>query len=507
MLPPAESAPAVLLVGHGSHRSADSGRPVRELALQLRREGRFSEVRVGFWKEDPQLRHALWTVEAREVFVVPVFTSVGYFTEGVVPRELGVSEGEGPVPGTRVHYLAPVGTHLRMVDVALERAREVGWGEGDAAVGSAPGEAGEPVDLVVVGHGTLRHPDSGRVTRELVRALRSRWDAGEVRTAFLDQEPGVEEVLRGLPAPRVVVVPFFMAAGWHAGVTLPGGLGVEGGRASAFGKEVRYAEAMGTHPALARVIEEMVEEGRGGVRRGVSRASDSGAPPPARAARQAFVRWVEEGAVRKEPPTVVRSFLQVAILQGEEGSGSGHFELRHLADVGRPPAELETFTDPGAGVHLATLTAEGAHRPLRTAPDLAGGWRLTHLTPHELWEAVSHIYPGAGLHWHQGRTGSLRTTPFNETAARQTGMYADLPTLPQEGVLQARGDCCEAGCLREVRWEVQWEVGSSDPEPVGPGSAADSDAPEGGGSAAVVPCPEACSMVLERARQLLEAGR
>jgi sirohydrochlorin cobaltochelatase len=236
---PERRAWALLVLGHGSDRGPEAARPIRALAGELRGRGAFSEVRVGFWKEAPFLHEALGQFEAREVAIVPIFTSVGYYTEHVIPRELALEDPSRRPPGMNVRLCRPVGTHPGMAEVVLERAQSEG----------EPGFA-----LVIVGHGTPKHPESGRVTRELADALRDRWRHGPVAAAFLDEEPGVERVVREQPGPGAVVVPFFISEGWHAGVTLPASLSVQGARGRLGKKAIRYTPPVGTHPRLADFV-------------------------------------------------------------------------------------------------------------------------------------------------------------------------------------------------------------------------------------------------------------
>lgn len=232
----------LLLLGHGSDRSNDAARPVRELARELRSRGAFRQVEVGFWKEEPFIRHALGQFEVPEVVVVPIFTSTGHYTEHVIPRELARNDPSRRPAGMQVRLCSPVGTHPGMSGVVMERA------EPEAEPGFA---------LVIVGHGTPRHPGSGRVTEELADALRDRWPHGPVIAAFLDQEPGVVEMVGAHPGPGAVVVPFFIAEGWHAGVTLPASLAVEQGEGRVDAKAIRYTAPVGTHPRLAEFVMEL----------------------------------------------------------------------------------------------------------------------------------------------------------------------------------------------------------------------------------------------------------
>src|ERR671932_173852 len=118
---------ALVIVGHGSHLNEDSSLPVYEHAARIRERfgDEYDEVVECFWKEEPSMRHVLDTVEAEEVYVVPAFISEGYFTQQVIPRELGLS---GPVARKgykTIRYAGPLGTYQGMPDVILERAEDL----------------------------------------------------------------------------------------------------------------------------------------------------------------------------------------------------------------------------------------------------------------------------------------------------------------------------------------------------------------------------------------------
>ena len=65
--------------------------------LEIARRGVFGEVYCAFWKEEPSLRQVLHMVDADDIYVVPNFISEGYFTQTVIPRELGLTVPP-PVP-------------------------------------------------------------------------------------------------------------------------------------------------------------------------------------------------------------------------------------------------------------------------------------------------------------------------------------------------------------------------------------------------------------------------
>lgn len=266
----------VLVVGHGSHRNPDSARPTLDHADRIRAVGDVDEVGVGFWKEEPHLREALRTLGSDEVYVVPLFVSEGYFTEEVIPRELRLSawspdtwDSDGlsasattlsaTDTGQTVHYCGPVGTHTAMSDVIVRRAETV---TGDDAVG--PG-----VGLAVVGHGTKRNANSAKAIEYHADRIRERGRFDEVRAFFLDEPPDIERIPAEFTTGDVVVVPLFIADGYHTREDIPADLGivddgevwaVEDNPATIDGVCIWYAGAVGTEPLTARVIVERVRD-------------------------------------------------------------------------------------------------------------------------------------------------------------------------------------------------------------------------------------------------------
>ena len=493
---------AVLLVGHGSQLSPDSSEPLHRLRWGFREAGSFPEVRVAFWKEEPALAHAFDLVERREVFVVPIFMSEGYFTRHVVPRELGLTQPTTIREGRRVHYCRPVGTDPRMAEIVRDRALDT--------ASASPNR----IDLIVVGHGTESSPSSGDTTRSVVAALASRREFRRVRAAFLDQEPRLERLLQAEPlahdcaGSELVIVPFFVSRGWHVGTTLPRTLASPGRHRDEKGRLVRVTEPVGTHSALAELVEELVTRKMaevGGERTlpgwmGVA----AGAPSPCASweepvgapaeAREAFLSWIRAGKGS------ARSFLQTVV----RCSGEGGYELRHARDRYLPSTELETIEDLSRVLGLTRLAPDGAYRPLRSAPDLVRGWRIAGLADGELWEVYGDLYPAAPVHWHLHREGRLRITPFRELASSQTGVYAEVGRRSDAEIGALVGSICSAEhCLREPVW---WRE-AAEPTLASNRSTAYRGTSSGGGrresspseGCTRVPCPRPCAVFLSAA--------
>ncbi|HEX2203530.1 MAG TPA: DR2241 family protein [Longimicrobium sp.] len=204
-------------------------------------------------------------------------------------------------------------------------------------------------------------------------------------------------------------------------------------------------------------------------------------------ARRALLAWVDEAG------PAGRVFLQVRLL----ATGEGRYEIRHRRDARRPPKSLEWVTgDPFFAREIAQTTNRGEHRPLKTAPNLRQGWALVDLDGRGLWTALDYLYPACAVHWHAGRTGTLRVTHWRETAGRQSGIYAPVKLLADDVVRNTVRACCaDAVCLRRVAWEIDADT---------PLALAGEGPVEGD---AAVPCPEACSMFVSLARQVLKIER
>lgn len=255
---------ALILVAHGSSRNAGSSRPTIEHAEALRQRGLFAEVATAFWKEGPPMAEVLASVRSREVFIVPNFISEGYFTRAVLPREFGLT---GPVTerggDQRIYYCKPVGSHASMTGALRHRAL------------TALGAGGDPAQacVLILGHGTERDANSAVAIHRQVDALAGLALFGEVRAAFLDQEPAIAR-WRELTARReVVAVPFFISNGQHCLEDIPAALGLRGpgepplreedvgrGPRTMGDRRLWYTPAIGTEPHIADVILDLVAD-------------------------------------------------------------------------------------------------------------------------------------------------------------------------------------------------------------------------------------------------------
>ena len=238
----------LLLLGHGSHLNPLSSAPVHEQVARLRATGRYRSVEAAFWKEEPSFARALDRYDEGEVVALPMFVSGGFFTEEVIPAEMelaGRVTRRGPLT---VRLADPVGAHPAIADLLVQRALEQG--------------AGADTAVAVLGHGTPRNPNSAKNVYAQAERVRNTGRFADVGVVFLEQAPDLSQLPGLFAAPEVVVVPLFIADGWHVDESIPEALdlsvGSEAGRPI-----IRYTAAVGTHPGMSAVVAACVEEALG----------------------------------------------------------------------------------------------------------------------------------------------------------------------------------------------------------------------------------------------------
>lgn len=250
---------ALIIVGHGSTLNPDSSAPTFDHAEEIIRRGIFGEVHCAFWKEEPSFRQVLNCVERDDVYVVPNFISEGYFTRTVIPREFGLSGPVTRIGKREVKYCEPVGSHDKMTNLLLHRARSV-----------APDAPPEKTTLFIVGHGTNLNDNSALAAKREVERIAALGLYAEVQSSYMEEAPLISDWATLASQPNVVVVPFFIADGLHSYEDIPVLLGIasespgaaSAGEASVFAgnpyslreKTLYYASSIGTEPGFADVI-------------------------------------------------------------------------------------------------------------------------------------------------------------------------------------------------------------------------------------------------------------
>ncbi len=228
---------ALVLAAHGSRRDPAANALVRRLAEAARAHRLFDEVAVAFHQGEPGFDTVLDELTAEEVTIVPVMTSAGHYSEVVLPQALARNRR---FAGVRLRQTPPVGTHPGLPALVARRVSELLRDHGfDRSTTS----------LLLLGHGTPRHPASREATLVLAETLRRRRVAGEVLAGFLDDDPPPADALQATSFKRVFVLPFLIGGSAHASEDIPAAL--EPARNGHF---VVYDDAIGALPGIVDLI-------------------------------------------------------------------------------------------------------------------------------------------------------------------------------------------------------------------------------------------------------------
>ena len=191
-----------------------------------------------------------------------------------------------------------------------------------------------------------------------------------------------------------------------------------------------------------------------------------------------FTNPALEAFVSRLPGELV--FAQALIRRTADG-----FKLRHVADRDADATTLRLLAISDLRV-LAQTTRTGAFRPLKSAPNLASGWRVCARNAAELETALNHLYPGALADWFAAQTPPPPVTHYREFTNRQSGMYRITALLTDAQAAQViRAGCAKEFCLKR-RW---WTVAGLPPDDVT--------------SKSLIPCLEPCAVLLEFARKAM----
>jgi sirohydrochlorin cobaltochelatase len=165
------------------------------------------------------------------------------------------------------------------------------------------------------------------------------------------------------------------------------------------------------------------------------------------------------------------------------------FSLTHGEDAGR--TDLKVFQNPHDAIVIARYDDAGKYRPLKTAPNLAHGWKLQLGSLEAVLLALDFLYPaevGTAV-WQAA--GDLQHVSLRETLGRQSGMYAVTRKLSGEQAEALVQGFCRPGCLRRILWTIEGEGATGEAESTEPGT---------------VPlfCAEACNLFVAEARKVVK---
>ena len=212
---------ALLIAAHGASENTDSALPALRHAARVRSAAIFAEVHCGFWKQSPHItevfKKTLSLPHITKIIIQPFFLAEGYFSQKVIPDALGINTTSCNIFGKKIFYSKVPGLSPLLAHVMVRRASKM------AAVSSLnPARAA----LILVGHGTDRHQNTGDTLYRQVEIIRKMGVFAECHPAFMEMQPLVSDWATITPRQYVMVVPFFVANGLHAYEDIPVLLGI-----------------------------------------------------------------------------------------------------------------------------------------------------------------------------------------------------------------------------------------------------------------------------------------
>jgi sirohydrochlorin cobaltochelatase len=163
------------------------------------------------------------------------------------------------------------------------------------------------------------------------------------------------------------------------------------------------------------------------------------------------------------------------------------WELRHVADAER--SDLTPYSSLEAARHIANVDHSGVFRPLKTAPNLMGGWRLVLPDASSVRYALDYLYPAMIGVWFSHLSGNLKPVHLRETLGRQTGMYRVTQKISNSAARTTIDRFC-SGCLKQRLWEIE----GPNPTP-----------PQINPQAIPLLCHEACNLLVAEIRKVVKA--
>jgi sirohydrochlorin cobaltochelatase len=405
---------ALVLAGHGSHISPQTAGIIWQYVDALRSLGAADEITAAFWKELPSFHTVLRTLTADDITIVPVFMANGYFTQTVIPAEMGLA-GEITQRDSRlIRYAPPIGTHPRIRAIVRERVAST-----LRQINAAPSD----VAIALIGHSTHRNPNSRLTTLAQANFLREIYPEAQIEAIFLDDDPEIPLIYELTDRPIIIAVPYFLAAGSHTTIDVPGELGLAPGQTSGEirGRRVYYTPPPGTGDELIDIILET--------------ARQTSAPLPEPRPASAWEHFPSAG--RDE-------FISEVHQRGEICLGELHITPTAIRPIG--DSDGIEINDAAA---LRAIARENPFRPL--AAPLKPGWTLPVNSPEMLHAAVETIYTGAIAAWAANKQGNLHPVSLEETVKRQTGMYRLLRNLDESQKFDMYANVCSS-CARIPTW-------------------------------------------------------
>jgi len=227
--------------------------------------------------------------------------------------------------------------------------------------------------LVLVGHGSARHPEAGAPLLALADAIRRRDAFASVEARFLKQKPRLGPPA---PAPLTVIVPVLTGGGAFAETRLAEQAGLDGPLTQRPGRRILLTPPVGAHPGFAALVERTAEQ----------TARAAGLDPAA-----SVLLLIGHGASRPEGAAGTAQAIADRI------AATGHFAEVVALFLEQEPfaADWPMRVGQRPAVVLPLLLSQGAHAradlPALFGAERSGGFRVVMAAPPTDPEQLAEI--------------------------------------------------------------------------------------------------------------------
>ncbi|MDX1994733.1 MAG: CbiX/SirB N-terminal domain-containing protein [bacterium] len=422
------SKTAVILAGHGSHISPHTAGLVWSQVDQLRALNVVDEVTAAFWKEMPSFHTVFDSLNASDITVVPLFTAQGYFTQTVIPAEMGLTDAVTLRDGKTIRYARTLSEYPYLEQVVRQRVEDAIRQRMQL---SKEAISASQIAVAIIGHSTRRNSESRKATEAQVEAIRRLQLVAEVYAVYLDDDPSIPQIYEMSAAPCIIAVPYFLAYGSHTLIDVPRALGfddagidetaMQSRHSRINGRDVIYTPPVGIGDDLQGVILELLRE--------------AGTPLKPVSAGTLWDSFPQRAFSALSSFTIPFRFGQLWITETE---------IRHVDEDQNAPPCLSLD-------ELRARVRESPFRSLATSADVPKGWCISAMRDYERTCVIETVYPGVLGTAQAVQESSHAANPLPTVIARQTGQYQRLAALDETQVNRVIENVC-SGCVLYPAW-------------------------------------------------------
>jgi len=147
-------------------------------------------------------------INIHQTIVLPVFMCPGFTLRNILP---GLIDHILDSTNSEVTCLQPIGQHTEMAAMIAKRA---------ALTAQSNKVAPEDIHLILVAHGSEKHPESALSTQKIMKRIRATNLFASVQESYLEQSPSPESIIPNLDGP-VIAEGLFLTTGWHFNEDFP----------------------------------------------------------------------------------------------------------------------------------------------------------------------------------------------------------------------------------------------------------------------------------------------